>query len=473
MCFFGNVSKTMKPTRKKEKLSEPPASQLTILDLNDDCIFHILWNLSSSDLCSMSITCKRLRKLSFDHYPRQYPDERITIGSVSWSHSNKPNNQLIKKNFRKCIRNIRIESWGTQENLQHLLDFVDAKSCADWQTFELDIGGLLKEVHTKSIRNRLQNLSSLIITSPHVRLDIHNALLKYCENLECLELQFHSSFDTFWMTNKYPTIKTLCIALMSPESEKSFAAFAMTFFQLNPQIQSIRCLGIENGTNWLEVLRTVHIERLALIPVYANITINCIKELICHTKENKIKWLHLRIRYESEDEICTALADLNAVQPISELEYILTGFHDELTWLSQLKSVQRLTLESGHNYEISDELWDVLSKQLPNLRDLQICLEGYNGLDFKWMTMQFIQHSLKIKRLTFINCSTDTFTFHPTDMVQLNECRSKLSCASPVWIQCKFNGDSFVTPVFICPSIRSVVDVKFTKILFEYREVRC
>lgn len=458
----------MKPNQKKEKIKEPP--RLTFMDLNDDSIFQILWYLSSKDLCSMSFTCKRLRQLAFDHFPRQYPDEQVTIGDSSWCWGNKMSIE-VKQNFRKCIRNVRIESWDTHENLQRLFDYVDSKSCADWRSFELDISGLLKEIHVTSIRNRLRKLSTLIIKSPHDRLDIHNALLKYCENLECLDLVLYSSFDSFWMLNIYPTIKTLNIGLKTLESEKFFNAKAKKFFQLNPQIKNIQYYGSSGGMETF-LQNVIIIERLTLIPLHRIDWLPIIKQLICNTKQNKIEWLHLKIGFQTKYEICMALADLNAVQPISELEYILAGFRNELIFLSQLKSVQKLTLECNDDYEIGDELFDVLSKQLPNLRDLELCLRDYDGLFFKWITMKFIENSLKMKNLTFMNCSSDTFIFHPNDVVELNQRRSSISCASPVLIQCKFRGDKFATPALNNPPITAVVNVKFGETFFELREVR-
>lgn len=465
----------MEPNTKKQKLEDQPA--LVLLDLNDDCIFQILWKLPKTDLCSMSFTCKRMQQLVFDHFPHQYTEERVTISNRGYIYFD-IKEKLMKDNFTKCIPNVLIETFGSHVNLQHISDYVDAKCCPHFRELELDIEGLLKEVHVQSIRGRLQNLSTLIIASPHKRLDIHNVLLKYCENLEDLRLTLYSSFDYFWMLNKYPTIKKLTIELMAEEPTKLFNASATKFFELNPQIKSIRCVGIECQKEWNLSIKTVllnvmNIERLDLIPAHRNIITNwipIINQLVCYTKPNPIEWLHLRIGIQTKDDVCSALAELNTVQPVSELEYYFNGWPNELRMISQLTSVRRLNLECSYDYVIGEELLNTLSKQLPNLQELELCL-GDHIINFNWITMQFIRNSFKMKNLTLTSCRPNTLIYHPNDLIELNECRSLISGASAVVIQCEYVED-FERPTFKCPSVKSLVIVKFKKTIYRYREVR-
>lgn len=266
----------MEPSVKKRRLNKQPASyKLAFLDLNDDCIFSIFTKMSPTDLCSMSFTCKRMQELTFDYFPRQYPDERVTITAAD--NTNIPYfcvgaTKKYLKYFSKCIKNVCITSTVTYDNLQCLFDFLITECCAKLRTLHLDITGLLKPVHVEVIRSRLKDLSTLIINGPHIRLDIHNVLLKYCEKLEDLQLYLIGRFDFIWMINEYPTIKSLSIRLMDSESIKLFDALSKKFFQLNPQIKNIECSGMEDDTEWNKLKKTlllnvINVERLDLIPM--------------------------------------------------------------------------------------------------------------------------------------------------------------------------------------------------------------
>lgn len=121
----------MKPNAKKRRLNKSETfKELELLDLNDDCIRSIFWKLPSpTDLCSMSFTCKRMKDLAFDHFPRQYPDDQVTIGM---DESTNPIFRIHKTRkhlrfFSKCIRNAKVFS-AENDSLRCLFDFLHTES---------------------------------------------------------------------------------------------------------------------------------------------------------------------------------------------------------------------------------------------------------------------------------------------------------------------------------------------------------
>lgn len=159
-----------------------------------------------------------MKDLAFDHFPRQYPDDQVTIGI---DESKIPIFRIHKRRkhlpfFSKCIRNAKVFS-AENDNLRCLFDFLHTECCVDLRTLQLNIPGRLKADDVEVIRSRLKNLSTLSIYHPYRRCDIHDVLLKYCENLEHFEILSKSSFGASWMLYKYPTLQSLSILVDTEE----------------------------------------------------------------------------------------------------------------------------------------------------------------------------------------------------------------------------------------------------------------
>lgn len=431
----------MEPNAKKSKPNGPTQTEeLQLSDLNDDCIRHILWRLPPADLCSMSFTCRRMKELAFDHFPRQYPDERVTIqisDECKTAHFfNKKKTAKHLKYFAKCIRNVRIVSLGTDENFQDLFDFVNNECSVDWRSLQLSINGLVKSENVQVIKNRLENLLSLSIHHPHSRLHIHDVLLKHCKKIEYFEINSNNEdvMSAIWMMYKYPTIKSIHIDLYEEdENIIPVSRFVDTFLRLNPQITNIECWGInETKFIWHHIK---NIERITL-HLYCG---DDVQVLLDHfrncCKERRLAWLGLDMQPDKNTEIVYQnLETVNALQPIHSLQLFLGKVINEPKLISKLKSLVQLQLSVPFEYSQEKELLHALSRHLPNLQDLRLNLDS-TKIIFKDVTTQFVRYSLKMRNLNFTFCYPNTFTFHPNDLVKLNNLRWSIGCTTPMTIR--------------------------------------
>lgn len=454
----------MKPKAKKQGLDNSIVFEgLMFMDLNDDCIRHILCKLSATDLCSMSFTCKRLQELAFDHFPRQYPDERLTI-TIKRSETPyfvEEDRKKHLKYFSKCIRNVRIISRNRRHNLQSLFDFLNAECCVDLETLHLDIAGNVKTDNVEVLRRHLENLTTLSICSPYSRYDIHDVLLKYCRKLEYLKIGSYSNFDASWMLHEYPTIKSLWYKVRDQEQIIQFQLFAKKFFKLNPQIKNITCS--ENAVMETILLNVVNIERLDLhFDSWSQLhTIR--GHLKDYSKQYRIKCFGLAFAASvTTAKDYKALLHVNAFQPIHCLKICLADIKNESTFISQLKFVIQLEIDL-FNYGNQNELLTAISEQLPNLQDLQINYSNFTTWEFKDMAMKFIINSTRLQNLTItFNCHPrSTFIFHPNDLFELNKSRMAISHASPITIRMETYLQDSKKPVFIQPA-QSMISLKFT-----------
>lgn len=272
------------------------------------------------------------------------------------------------------------------------------------------------------------------------------------------------------MLYEYPTIKSLSINISENKHKKTqktqFELLAKKFFQLNPQITNFECQQI--GVIEAVLRNVVNIERLA-IQLDTWMDFQGISEhLRKYSEQNQIKWFELSIRWKNaivrDYEI---VKSFNEVQPVHSLKSFLHDISNELSLLSQLKLVRNLVLLSvPYENGRTKELFTVLSK-LPNLQDLTFILKRVKQWVFKDVVMEFVQNTLKMRRLSFKFCIATTFVFHPNDWVELNQRRASILHASPMVLQLDYRrlfrpGDYiFVKPTFIHPST-PVLYLQFT-----------
>lgn len=470
MCKWSkdcDKTKTMEPNAKKPKPNEPtPPADFQFLDLIDDCIRHILWELPPADLCSISFTCRRMQLLAFDHFPRQYPDEQLIVKmdrnnrnkAPFFRHNNKAEMHL--KYFAKCIRNVRIESAGTHARLQVLFAFVDAECCADLRTLQLDVEGNLKSESVQVIENRLENLLSLSIHHPNHRMDIHDVLLKRCKKIEKFEIRSHGKFDDFWMMHAYPTIKSLHVDV---RRQITYDHVFETFFQLNPQITNFQCWGVD-VTNF--IFQHVNcIERMTLCLYNWRGLTSLMHRFRDYSKDRRFVWLELKMQsFNSTADDFQNLEKINALQPIHSLQlnrlFCPLDSTNESTLISKLKSIVKLEVYITFSEGIHKFL-AALSKQLPNLQQLTFSSSTARELIFKDVVMHLVQYSTKMKNLQFKHCTENTFVFHPNDLVELNELRWSICSATPMTIRLGYRETTYARPQFNYTAI-SAVNIKFT-----------
>ncbi len=437
---------------------KPRPTEMEFMDMNDDCIRHILWKLHSTDLCSISFTCERMQRLAFDHFSRQYPSENVTI---AMDQANVPyirNSKNYIKYFAKCIKNILIDSHGANVNMKHLFEFINAECCADLRTLELNITARLRADNIALIKERLENLSRLNIDDPFSRYDIYQVLMRHCKKLQHLIIRSRNTFLLTWMQHSYPALTKVLIDVSSEKQIQQMVLHAKTFLQLNPQIKHFTCTKVDiiksvlsNATKIEELaLRFTDCSQLqALFDIFKK-----------PCKRYDIQTFKLSFGPHRMTKIdCNTLQNLNACRPIHSLSCFFMGLTNEGTFISQFKFLEKLYLHIPAEYAKEEEMLTILSENLSNIKDLRFNLNGRDRM-FKDVAMKFITNSLKLKFLNFVMCYIDTFVFHTNDLIVLNERRS-LRCGIPIKIRMDYDKlENLKKPTFIQPA-KAVMNITF------------
>lgn len=200
-----------------------------IFKLNIDCLSEVFEYLSLKDLYSFGQTCKALQKVAGVYFKQNYSE------SEKWCHKNGiyHNNSTIEvsgfNRFMPCV-----SSYSDYDQLNYFqshIDEFDSTKHIHLRNFKL------KAPNVEFIKKILPKIEVLQLTGAYVYANIHELMLKFCENLKCICLQnIHSSKSTknIWITQHYPMLEHLeLIPVLSPNAFKELN----TFFERNPQVR--------------------------------------------------------------------------------------------------------------------------------------------------------------------------------------------------------------------------------------------
>lgn len=180
----------MEPKAKRSKLNNPSSgSKMEFLDQIDDCIFAIFDQLSPSDLCSMSFTCKRIQTLAFDHFQRIFSDRLFTINTnrskLPFGHNKlafSDVNGAHVKYFSKCIPAIRLK--GGKFGAKRIFNFIKTECCPTLEVLDISSAVRMDSADGKIIADQLEHLKSLTIRRFDAKTDIHNMLTEVLYEFE-------------------------------------------------------------------------------------------------------------------------------------------------------------------------------------------------------------------------------------------------------------------------------------------------
>lgn len=442
----------------EQKAKKLRPNETEFMDMNDDCIRHILWKLHPTDLCSMSFTCERMQRLAFDHFTHQYPSKKVTIAMDQANGPYIRNSDGYIKYFAKCIRNIRIDSPGANVNMKRLFEFIKAECCADLRILELTIAGRLQAKMIAVITEQLENLSTLHLDNPFSRYDIYEVLLRHCKKLQHLIIRSSSTFVSTWMRHSYPTLTRLTIDVSLETQIQEIVMHAKRFFQLNPQIKDFICTKVDIVKSVLA--NATKIEELTIRFTDCSQLQALFDTFKKPSQRNDIQTFKLSIgpqRMTSVD--CNTLQNMNACRPIHSLSCFFMGLTNEGTFMTQFTFLEELYLHIPTDYSKEEEMLTILSENLSNLKDLRFNLNGRDRM-FKDVAMKFVTNSIKLKFLNFVMCHINTFVFHANDLVALNE-RRALRCGMPIRIRMDYdNYENYEKPTFTQPA-KAVMNITF------------
>lgn len=225
-----------KVTMEIEEIPGAP-DEIMFSDLPDNCIESICARLPLDDLCSFSLTCKRVHKEASRQFYFRYKDHQMEIVNTLGGPQVKAREPYVKC-FKSKIRNIKITSDYCNLGLTSLFTFIRIECCENLLELEFDSINLRsKQQYGKLIKAQLAKLTTISFINCS-NCDIRNGFLKYCKSLQHLVVKeaIDTKMDCTWMSHVYPKLESFVYYVPSTDSTE-----LLTFFQLNSHLKRLAC----------------------------------------------------------------------------------------------------------------------------------------------------------------------------------------------------------------------------------------
>lgn len=435
------------------------SKQLKFLDMDDDCIETICNRLALDDLCSFSLTCKRVYNLTNRYFNRKYKNHRMEIVNKS-SGPRVTTGECYAKCFPSSIRNIRITSMYWNLNPINLFTFLRLNCCENLNELEFDtINFGAQQSYGDQIRVQLAHLTTISFINC-TTFDIYNGFLRHCQHLEHLLVKEEKPIrmNCAWMLHRYPHLKSL----VYHASECYNVPRLTEFFRLNGHIKNIGCSGngpvlnsIANANITLDHL-WLRIEHASLFgAIFERLQSMCQQKIVQHLKLD-FGW-YVIFTPEMTSNLAT-LAASNTAKTLDGLSFAsrelqLISYHPIVR--QRFEHLRSLSLETAH--PITDAIFHVLTVNVPNLEEIHF---------YPWWSGRFIDNfricigilAAKLKRLNVIVIhQIDESLISSNSIIQMNVWRKQLRNACPSTI---YLPDKIVRNAKLRIPIGSIVSVK-------------
>lgn len=399
---------------KRVKLKEPPStSGMHLLDLKDELISAICDHLPPTDLCSMSFTCKRIQKLTFNQFQRKYPNEVIAIDSMlidnktSYVFSNL--NGKYVKYFSKCIPNLKLFEFSSTK---HLFEFVKTECCPKLKSLDIVGKAHIYPSDSDIIRDQLEELEGLIVRHMNPSNDIYQILLKHCKNhIKHLTIQTFPFRNFNWLLQDYPKMRSFNIQLYNDRNcVASFTGHAVRFFRNNPQIKDISCH--ERDVLKIILRNVINIERLAIDCEKCDANTQNLRQILddlrTYCQKSPIQCLEFQSRHFFMDPTAFTnlemLCEFNKTHSIHGLKIAFNQHlilsNGTIPMVMDFKYLKKLNVNTGSvDYSIVSSFIERIAKDLVYLEELTLSAHTKRLSIQETCLMPFVRDAVKMKRL--------------------------------------------------------------------------
>lgn len=412
--------------------------QLMLLDMDDDCIETVCNRLSLHDLCSFSLTCKRIHNLTNQYFNRKYKNHRMEILNES-SGPRINTSEHYAKCFASSIRNIRITSRYWNLNPINLFTFLRLNCCENLNELEFDtINFSAKHSYGDQIHVQLANLTTISFINC-TTFDIYNGFLRHCQHLEHLLVREEKPIrmNCAWMLHRYPHLKSL----VYHTSECYNVPRLPEFFRLNGHIKNIGCSGnrlllnsIADANITLDYL-WLRIEHASFFnAIFERLQSLCQQKFVQRLKLD-FGW-YVIFTPEMTSNLATLAAASNTASETtldglsfaSKQLQLISSYHPIIR--QRFENLRSLSLEMAQ--PMSDIIFHVLTVNVPNLEEIHF---------HPWWSGEFIDNfricigilAAKLKRLSVIAIyQIDGSIISANSIIQMNIWRKQLCNACPL-----------------------------------------
>lgn len=359
-----------------EELLQCPKN-IELMDLIDDCIESICARLPLEDLCSFSLTCKRVYQIANRHFSREYKSHHVEIVNTL-AGPRIGTKEPYAKCFISNIRNLRITSHYSNLSLTPLLSFIRINFCENLRALELNSVKIGRnQPNGNCIVRQLENLEAISFIDC-LQYDIYEGFLRHCKRLKHLVVKevIDNVVDCSWMSQEYPSLETLAFSRSS--NLKLYTRDPLhTFFQLNPRLKRVKCSDFQI----LSCILILDIALDCLVFCFEELARveDCIHILNVLCSQNRVHRLRIEFGHRCnqnfvEKLIYDGLVGLGSVLDglsCKSLKYcsIITKFD------YRFENVKFLSIKTD---PINATIMSIIAYNLPNLNEIH--------LDFLWNT---------------------------------------------------------------------------------------
>lgn len=413
------------------------SSNLSFLDLNDECLMAILEQLQPEDLCSMSFTCQQMQKLASKQFRQTFSKQH----TGEYIIRNKNNKQLVEfhgpnylKYFSKHLRSVTINGNGVE--MENVITFLQTECGDNLNQINFNVGGIFDAICCKKMANQLKCIKTIQIKSLN-NINLYDGLLKYCENVQKIEITNFDQSDFKWIHHNYPMLKTICFTYWNGCDRDTLEILIKQFIQRHPNLKefiyyerykTIRIL-INGGK--IEFLNLKYLFEVDLSTIRKDRAFFC--------DEKSVKRFEIKLSDNWSPAAMDMLVKFNDYQPIHGVGIsTFNGLNSNWMQLSKLKHLTDVTIRFYWKTLVLDELYGFLkhlSIELPNLKSFNLCLSQLRlkRYELKLLTMPFVRYSNKLSNLMIQ--FEDDFDCEPNDLFELNAARKLLTGACNMQIQ--------------------------------------
>lgn len=198
---------------------------MPIFRLKAKCFAEIFDFLHLKDLCAISETCGRLKKLVGEYFKQNYKSKAIAIGMINGQISERVDG--LHTNFGQYAQDVQIFD-EEMDVFRHVASSVN-RNLRSIQFV------MLTTTHPEKIKEILSNVESVTFIFCLVGGESYDNVLKYCSKLKCLSISDSDDSRVQWPQKTYPMLENLTVF---DNTDGPLDGLKM-FLKLNPQLKKL------------------------------------------------------------------------------------------------------------------------------------------------------------------------------------------------------------------------------------------
>lgn len=376
-------------------LNETIVSSTRILDLNDDVLREVFWNINDLDIGAVADVCTTFRRIAEPLFSSRFQQNSLSIHipltRTRETFDLRPLHSLLRR-FGKSMKSLDIFFFnGNPVYCLRVMKMVD-RYCGDQLKelllfncgFTADLMPILRSMLSRIQTLRLEGCRFGEESIGNEASEIFS----FCSELRTLWIEYPKHLN--WAVRvKCPKLESFAVVLDRAITNKTIGRI----LELNPQLKEIkiqRCIAI---TSQIIPSITRYAPRIEKITICFVETSHDFARNLKHLKSlTLLNSLDLGCAGERISPVINELAAANI--PLETLKIMRSVSDDELVMaIANLRRLKKLRLERNTNMKAFDVL--MIAKNLDELTELSIEVKEFTGNDL----LETIRNAPKLRKL--------------------------------------------------------------------------